>query len=278
MKKSLSRIVLAVLLAALFSNRAAAWGPVGHETIAYIAEDNLTPKAKEAVQALLEPSDDIASVSNWADKIRLVSKGTAPWHFIDLPIRENVTVETVKEFATENECVISALEKQTAILRDTNQPKSKRQDALKFVIHFVGDLHQPLHCSDDSDRGGNDKIVRYKTPGRRGRGTKLKLHGLWDGLIEIHNTEDPRELADSLESKITEEKKQFWDTGNLDDWALEGYLIAKNKIYPGMEPGPQDYSANPLPKDYFYRMRPLVDQQLEKAGIRLASLLNGIFQ
>jgi len=220
----------------------------------------------------------MASVSNWADQIRFEAKATAPWHFIDLPIRENVTVETVKEFAGEHICVISALEKQTAILRDTKESQSKRQDALKFVIHFVGDLHQPLHCADDSDWGGNDKIVRFKTPGRSGRGTKLKLHGLWDGLIEIHTTENPLDFAKSLESKITDENKQTWDTGNLEDWALEGYLIAKNNIYPGMDAGRQDYSADPLPKDYYFRMRPLVDQQLEKAGIRLAWLLNDIFK
>jgi hypothetical protein len=184
----------------------------------------------------------------------------------------------VKEFAGEHICVISALEKQTAILRDTKESQSKRQDALKFVIHFVGDLHQPLHCADDSDWGGNDKIVRFKTPGRSGRGTKLKLHGLWDGLIEIHTAEDPVDLSKSLESKITEENKQSWVNGSQYDWALEGYLIAKNNIYPGMEPGPQDYSADPLPKDYFYRMRPIVYTQLEKAGIRLAFILNNIFK
>src|SRR5665213_1497852 len=104
MKKSLSRIVLAVLLMASFNNRAAAWGPVGHETIAYIAEDNLTPKAKAAVFYLLDQGEDMASVSNWADKIRFEAKATAPWHFINLPLRENLTLEAVESYAADHPC------------------------------------------------------------------------------------------------------------------------------------------------------------------------------
>ena len=73
------------------------------------------------------------------------------------------------------------------ILGDESKPRSKRLEALKFVVHFMGDLHMPLHCADDGDRGGNDKLVRFKTPGRRGRGSKIKLHALWDRLIEIQH-------------------------------------------------------------------------------------------
>ena len=142
----------------------------------------------------------------------------------------------------------------------------------------MGDLHQPLHCADDGDRGGNEKLVRFKAPGHAGHGAKIKLHALWDHLIESKTQEDPRELATELEGKITTGEKKAWVAGNEKNWGFESYMIAKTKIYKRMDPGPQDYSDNPLPSDYFVKMRPIVDQQLEKAGIRLAFVLNEIFK
>jgi hypothetical protein len=137
----------------------------------------------------------------------------------------------------------------------------------------MGDLHQPLHCADDSDRGGNEKLVRYQTPGNHGHGAKIKLHALWDGLIEVHTVENPRELALELEKNISNEDKRDWTkdedapldsppptpTSQLEaslevDWALESYRIAKTMIYKDMSPGPQDYSDTPLPLDYYSKI------------------------
>jgi hypothetical protein len=256
-----------------------AWGPVGHEIVAYIAQDNLTKTAKDKINTILDPGDDLASVSNWADWVREHGRHeTGPWHYIDLPIRKDITVKDEQDYCPDNNCVINQLQIFEGILGDESQPKSKRLEALKFVVHFMGDLHQPLHCADDGDRGGNDKEVRYKTPGRRGYGAKIKLHALWDRLIEIHTDEDPRQLATELEAKITSGDKSDWVTGDEKDWAFEGYLIAKTKIYDGMQAGPQDYTDSPLPSDYYDKMRPIVDEQLEKAGIRLANVLNTVLK
>ena len=273
-------MLFAVLCLNLFGTLpAAAWGPVGHETVAYIAQDNLSPAAKAKIAAILDQGDDLASISNWADQVRQFGRPeTAPWHFIDLPIRKDLTVKDEQDYCPNNDCVINQLQIFQGILGDESQPKSKRLEALKFVVHFMGDLHQPLHCADDGDRGGNDKLVRYKAPGHRGHGAKIKLHALWDHLIELKTEEDPRELATTLEKAIPRDQAAAWTKGDEKDWAFESYLIAKSKIYAGMDPGPQDYTDNPLPSDYFDKMRPIVDEQLEKAGIRLAFVLNDILK
>lgn len=276
--KCIPVLILVSLFLSIGTLPAAAWGPVGHETVAYIAEDNLTTAAKEKINAILDQGDDLASISNWADQIRLTDKTSAPWHFIDLPIRKDLTVKEEMDYCPGNNCVVSQLQIWEGVLGDESKPKSKRLAALKFVVHFMGDLHQPLHCADDGDRGGNDKEVRFKTPGKRGNGAKTRLHHLWDGLIEVHTLEDPRTLATQLEGNITDQDRAEWAKGNENDWAFESYQIAKTRIYAGMVPGPQDYTDNPLPTNYFNKMRPLVDNQLEKAGIRLANVLNEILK
>lgn len=272
----------AVLIPLIFSFwplPAAAWGPVGHETVAYIAGDNLEPAAKAKVTELLDQGDNLATIANWADQVRATRRPeTAPWHFIDLPIRKDLAAKGIQDYCANNDCVLNQLQIFEGILGDESKTKSERLEALKFVVHFMGDLHQPLHCADDGDRGGNEKIVRFRAPGKRGHGAKIKLHALWDHLIEAKSIEDPRALATELEGKITQDDRTNWSKGTEGDWALESYQIAKTDIYPGMDPGPQDYSGDPLPAGYYAKMRPLVDQQLERAGIRLADVLNQILK
>lgn len=226
-------MLFAVLCLNLFGTLpAAVWGPVGHETIAYIAQDNLATAAKAKLASILDQGadssmesaqakpaiqlvtslqpDDLASISNWADQIRESRRETAPWHFIDLPIRKALTVKDEQDYCPNNDCVLNQLQIFEGILGDESKPKAKRLEALKFVVHFMGDLHQPLHCADDSDRGGNEKLVRYKAPIHSGHGSRIKLHALWDHLIEIKTEEGPRELATELEKHITAGDKKEW--------------------------------------------------------------------
>lgn len=277
--KSVATGILIPLFILIVATRAAAWGPVGHETVANIAEDNLSPAAKQKIAGLLYQGDDLASIANWADQVRATSRPeTAPWHFIDLPIRKDISKTDESTYCQDNNCVLNALQIYEGVLGDESKPKAKRLEALKFVVHFMGDLHQPLHCADDGDRGGNDKLVRFKDAGKRGHGARTKLHALWDHLIETKTQEDPRELATELEKRIPKEVMTSWTKGDEGDWALESYQIAKTTIYKGLGPGPQDYTDNPLPSSYYGQMRPIVDQQLEKAGIRLAFVLNEILR
>jgi S1/P1 Nuclease len=265
--------------------RAFAWGPVGHETVAYIAEDHLTPVAKQAVESLLGADLDLADVSNWADQVRLTSRPeTAGWHFIDIPDRRGGVVESDEpNFCSQgshDNCVVNQIGLDEAQLANARATAVQKLEALKFLVHFVGDVHQPLHCADDSDRGGNEKVVRFVKPASRSTtGTKIKLHALWDRLIEIQTKESARELASELEQSITDSELSSWQSGTPADWAWESFEIAHDAIYSEFSAGPTDSSGVALPRDYYStKMRDIVNTQLERAGIRLAWVLNELFK
>ncbi len=262
---------------------AQAWGPEGHQAVAMIAQDNLTPAVKKKIKALLGPHNNLASISTWADDIEPARPETAPWHYIDLPYRKPITVSDEEDYCPGGNCIVNQISLEEAALRNPSLGKEQKLEALKFLVHFMGDLHQPLHCADDGDHGGNEKLMLFLPPWPDAQGKrvlmKINLHALWDNLIAPGKNEDPRDLAKSLERSIfLARKKDKWAQGNEKDWALESYMLAKTHIYPGLDYGPQDYTYRPLPANYFYEMRPLVCLQLEKAGIRLAHVLNGIFQ
>ena len=257
-----------------------AWGPVGHDVVAYIAEDNLSPSAKFKIQQILGPNTSLADISNWADDIRRSHSNTAPWHFIDIPVRQKVSESDESKFCPDGDCVVAQINLEIALLKNPSQSSLKKLEALKFLVHFMGDLHEPLHCADDGDRGGNEKEVRYRSPGVRSRsGRKIKLHALWDHLIEVKTQEEPRELATKLDGQFTGPEKSKWRTGKPEDWAWESYLIAKKDIYSEFSPGPtSDPKGIPLPEDYSDgKMRGIVETQLEKAGVRLAMVLEECF-
>jgi hypothetical protein len=130
----------------------------------------------------------------------------------------------------------------------------------------------PLHVGDDNDKGGNEKKVRYFAPtSHSNKGHVTNLHSLWDNLVEIKAAEDPATLGDELNRMISSTEKQKWSSGTIEDWAIESYSVAKNEIYSSL---PSDIS---LPKNYHSKMRPICDKQLEKAGVRLAKILEDIF-
>ena len=279
--------ILILLFSSFISTPASAWGPVGHETIAYIAWDNLNSDAQAKIKALLEPGSNLPSISNWADEIRPTHKETAPWHYIDLPIRKDITKADEAAYCPDNNCILNQLQIFEDILGeysndDYSKSKADRLKALKFIVHFMGDLHQPLHCADDSDRGGNQKTVLFWAPWGDDSGKphriELKLHALWDDLLVPDIKEDPRQMATNLEKEITAGDREAWMKGDTQDWIFESYTIAKNKIYPGFEPGDQSHSSHVLPKDYYEKMRPVVCKQLEKAGIRLAFVLEEVLK
>lgn len=282
MKLSLSVTFAAVgSVVTLSATRALAWGPVGHETVAHIAEDNLTPKATAAIAAILGRDTSLADVANYADQIRPMRPETAPWHFIDIPDRTSGLGETDEPtFCVSGNCVVDQIGFDVAGLQNASTAPDQRAQFLKFLVHFVGDVHQPLHCANDDDRGGNDKWVRYVKPGTHGKGRKFKLHAAWDGLLDFGTTtEDARELASQLEDKIGDDQMKEWSSGTPADWAWESFKIAHDTIYSEFSPSKTDAQGVPLPKDYYgTKMRGIVETQIEKAGIRLAMVLNDIFK
>lgn len=263
-------ILLFFLVTTAFS-----WGRVGHETIAYIAEKNLSPATMEKLKPLLA-GESLESISTWADEIRTSRRSTGPWHYIDFPVREDVTLENLNQFERGGHNILSQINRAISELKAPRSNFRDKQEALKFLVHFIGDASMPLHCSDDNDRGGNEKRVRFFAPtSRSNRGHETNLHSLWDNLIEVKATEDPAMFGDQLNQEITPTEKREWAKGTPESWALDSYRIAKNVIYKNL---PSGAGFVKLPRNYYIKMRPIVDKQLEKAGIRLANVLEEIFK
>ncbi|MEA2602620.1 MAG: nuclease [Acidobacteriota bacterium] len=252
-----SRIAaLAVLLLAL-PGSASAWGPTGHRVVGRIAEHHLTPEAQRGVVALLGP-DSLARVSTWADDIRSDPnwKKSTPWHF--LSIDDNETLETTAR-APEGD-VLEAMQRFEKVLRDPQADRQSKADALKFLVHFVGDVHQPLHVGRRADRGGNEIIVLWFSE-------PSNLHSVWDnGMIDATKLSFS-ELAEFIDHP-TPEEVAAWQRATYADWIRESF-DARPQVY--------DIGKRDLSFDYAFRNMSLVEKRLVQAGVRLAGLLNSVF-
>jgi hypothetical protein len=166
---------LALLLLLLFPAGAFGWGGMGHQIVALIAENHLTPEAKAGIRELIGNANIAdAEIASWADEVRRQRSETAPWHYVNIPV-EAAGFDRVRD-GNNGDNVIDAIQKQSAILADKSASKAARAEALKFLVHFVGDIHQPLHCADrNGDAGGNTRLVFY--PDER---FAVSLHSVWD--------------------------------------------------------------------------------------------------
>jgi hypothetical protein len=262
---AMRRLAIILIVASFVPVRAFAWGTEGHRIIAEIAELHLEPEAARQIRDLLaiENETALADVANWADQIRRQRPQTAPWHFVDIPITAS-GYDARRDCAAGN-CVVAKIEEFTAELQNRSLPPRERLEALKFVVHFVGDLHQPLHASDNDDRGGND--VRVEFLGRR-----TNLHAVWDTAILAPAVNgDERSYALGLDRQITPGDTASWQSGTPEQWANESHAIAVTTIYRDLSYG------GTLPERYEDEALPIVNLQLEKAGIRLAGILNTMF-
>ena len=171
-------------------------------------------------------------------------------------------MDLARECPSDN-CVVVKTEQFLSVLRDRRADQSARAEALKFVVHFVGDLHQPLHDEDDHDKGGNERRVIFG-------GHPDELHWVWDaGLLQEINR-NAQHLAAELEKRITDQDREVWDKGSIEDWVLEGHKLAQTVAYGHLD------SENPpvIGAAYERRADAVVEEQLEKAGVRLAYLLD----
>lgn len=257
-----------------------AWGPEGHDLVARIAESELTPAAKARVAEILGPGQTMVSVASWADRIRNQRPETGPWHYIDIPINQP-HLDLARD-CPKGDCVVIKLEDFERVLKDSAAPPEKRRDALMFIIHFVGDMHQPLHCSDNKDRGGNDVHISFDS--RNGN-----LHSLWDsGLMSRMGTEDA--LFPKLSADAAKHRKK-WAKGTVESWAEQSHKDAQKIVYgklpkPSNAPATANALANPavpaapaaIDAAYEKKADPLIAEQLEKAGVRLAYVLNSTLQ
>ena len=239
-----------------------AWGPEGHSLVARIAEAQLTPAARGRVAAILGPDTTMASISSWADQVRPSRANTAPWHYIDIPI-DKPHLDMARD-CPNGDCVIAKIEDfRKALNAPATAPAARRED-LMFLIHFVGDMHQPLHSSDNKDKGGNDVHVEFF-------GRRTNLHSVWDsGLLGRMGTEDQLFGALSTESARRARK---WSKGTVESWAEQAHKAAQKTVYGRL---PKVAAGAPVPIDAAYEKMadPLIREQIEKAGARLAAVLN----
>lgn len=280
------RILVPLLLAAglLATSPAAwAWSALGHRLVGAIAERHLSPAAEAAVRELLagEPDPTLAGVAYWADALRNADparfKQTSRWHYINAR-GGGCGFDEVRDCPDGN-CVVAQIERQRAILADRSQPREARRDALKFLVHLVGDAHQPMHAGDREDAGGNGYQVSLATalePEAYARDKYVdgvmgtNLHSVWDYYIlgaAGFGTGDAAvaAYADRLEMlpwPPSDEAPLFAPMA----WAKESCrLIEARQLYP---------AGHKLDDAYLDAMRPLAEQRIRQAAWRLAAILD----
>lgn len=265
--KSLHSLFLAAALAPAllsFASTAHAWGAQGHRLVGRIAETRLNPAAKAEVDRLLagEAEPTLAGVAPWADQLRAKDPGlgrrSARWHYINMA--EQQCRYEPEQQCRDGNCVVEALKAQTALLGDRSRPDAERAQALKFVVHFVGDVHQPMHAGYAHDKGGNDFQVQFAN-----RGTNL--HSLWDsGLLNTRKLDDDGyvNVLQRLPRPALPRRPDI--ARDAPAWAEASCRIA---VEPGVYP-----ASRKLGDDYTERYRAVAETELRIAGERLGQLLN----
>ena len=237
----------------LLASNAFAWGPMGHKIVAEVAESSLNPNTLLKVKAILG-QQTLADVATWADSIRNQAnyEHTKTWHYVSIEDGENYEV-SVKNPEGD---VIEAIESYKNILK-SNAPKEKKLEALKFIIHFVGDMHQPLHVGRAEDRGGNEIHVTFQ-------GKSFNLHALWDsGLIEFQQV-GVKDYARRVQSK-----QRMLPKLDLDyDMIVKENMDLRKQVY--------DFRQTDLSGLYFQVNLDTLDSRLLVGGKRLAQLLNTV--
>ncbi len=270
LKSLLSTTILCGLLPTLCYG----WGGNGHRIVGAIAASYLTEEARNAVTDLLG-EETLATASTWADEIK--SDESYNWafrlHFINLP-RDSEKVDLARD-CVDGDCVVAAINKYSGILADAHAGKEKRIEALRFLVHFIGDIHQPMHVSYADNLGGNTVKVSWfgKTDDTGPFGDfKWNLHGVWDfGFISQRTGKDWVALAIRIRSDINDIQLIDWSsTRNPLDWANESYYITR-QIYSQL---PED---KVLGQDFYEKNIATVETRLAAAGVRLAALLNRSF-
>ncbi len=276
------------------------WGPAGHHIVAIIAEQRLSPEVREKISKLLiDGKYSMADISTCADQLRDTRPGQGRpgdemcrtlagpvpptnnlWHYINIPVPTKS--KTLDAFCPENNCVTARINSFSEILRTSADDAQKRQ-ALLFLVHFLGDVHQPLHAAERAcDRGGNSERVNFFLEGVKR--PNLTLHSVWDSqevelLIKNSKITGERAYAASLMSSIQPGKAKKWARASADQIAWESYKLAKKYAYAGIPY--QDFCDNQKPPPLVTDLTPLyeengtkiVREQLMKAGVRLAAIL-----
>ena len=248
------RIVALSTLLAFLPAPALPWGPVGHRAIGRIAERHLTPETARQVAALLGP-DRLTYVGTWADDIRSdpAWAKAETWHWVT--IQPGQTYAESKKNPTGD--VIEAIARFERILADPTAPRIERQQALKWLVHLVGDMHQPLHVGRGDDRGGNDVMVLWF-------GEPSNLHSVWDSGLIGRAELSSIELAEKVDVATPEEVKA-WRSSSPLEWAAESSALLDEVYVLG---------DRRLSWRYVFEHWQTVEKRIAQAGVRLAAILD----
>jgi hypothetical protein len=279
--------LIAVFVTALWLGNGAAWawGALGHAVIGDIAQRYLRPEVARQLSVLLEhdlnadgePSGRtaLAQAGSWADEIRgrPAGLGKEMWHFIDLEVCRTTDPQQV---CPDGQCAPAQLKRLVGVLQDRHLDPHARNEALKWVVHLTGDIHQPLHAADRDDHGGNRVAVSFFGSARVGEITNL--HRVWDVDLVERVVQQRGGQAAFAAMPISAADRARWEMGTIDDWVEESHAIAATFVYRRLPSGsvcgqPAD-DVIEIGASYYNAAAPIIARQLAKAGIRLAKLLN----
>src|SRR3954449_5984231 len=266
-------LLVAAVAASLLSSPALAWGKTGHRVVAAIAGTQLSGLARAHVQEILGPGESLEEAANWPDEMRsdpaaFWQKTSTPWHYVTLN-------GIIYDHAPSEGDALEALSRFRAVLQDPKASLADKQLALRFVVHLVGDLHQPLHVGKCCDKGGNDVKVTWF-------GKPTNLHAVWDSQIVDNEQLSFTELSAKLERHISNDDVIKWWDVNPRDWISESAEI-RDTVYPAPGTPPVKGAkgkAKKIPElsySYVYKFHPVMERRLSQGGVRLAAYLNALF-
>jgi hypothetical protein len=256
---------------------ALAWGKTGHRVVAAIADTQLSGLARAQIEQILGRGESLDEAANWPDEMRSApgafwQKTATPWHYVTLN-------GIIYDHAPPEGDALEALARFSKTLKDPDASREDRQTALRFIVHLVGDLHQPLHVGKCCDKGGNDVKVTWF-------GKPTNLHAVWDSQIVDEEQLSFTELAAKLERHISPADVVKWWDINPRDWTSESAEI-RDTLYPSARDLPKLPKGKKLKKGeqllpdlsygYVYKFTPVMERRLQQAGVRLAAYLNDIY-
>lgn len=235
------------------------WSKTGHRVIGEVAQDYLNGKTRRALNDLLD-GQSLAAVSNFADEIKADSiyRKFSAWHYANIPKGKDYSDVEPSKYGD----LVIAIQECTRIVKDENSSRKDKIFYLKMLIHFIGDLHQPMHVGRLEDKGGNDIQVQWFNKGSN-------LHKIWDANMINDYGMSYTELASNLPDLDKKQIKEI-QKGDVLVWVEESQEVA-DRIYESVEVGEKLYYR------YGYVWWSTVESQLQKGGLRLAKVLNGLF-
>lgn len=250
-----------------------AWSDKGHRIVALIATAYLSDEARHEVKEILSPGATLADASIWPDHEGRSLRELNALHFVSIP--DDAAGYDQARDCPQKDCIVEALKWYATSVADKNAPLALKRMALRYVVHLVGDIHQPLHAGRATDLGGNTILVSY-------RGEVTNLHLFWDfNLVEMEDGSED-EAAKRLRATLSDADRLRWQTGNPASWANESALLARTHAYPKETTGEfarlSFGERQELFDGYVANARPVVRTRLLQAGIRLAWLLNSTFR